>query len=250
MQIKQEFLSKTVRAEAFFQVACEHLRRSGEGDKLTALNMYVKAAGLGSAKALLHIGLMLRDDPTLMGTPKEGRRQMARFFSRAGKKGCPEGYFRLYQEFSEGKRLKKNPRAAERYLVKAASEGSPKAFVILGKRAVSRGDVCWGRHLLEKARRQGSGDACFYLAMYYATVSKQPPLVLQYLREGGRMGCAKCLQKLAQIYSLGKYGLTPNQEYAEQLTDLSEKTHPELPAPIRNFNSRFPHVVKWMGDTI
>ena len=250
MRIKQEFLSKMVGAEALFQAACEHLRRSDEGDKLTALNMYVKAASLGSAKSLLHIGLMLRDDPTLMGTPKEGRRKMARFFSRAGKKGCPEGYFRLYQEFSEGKRLKKNLKAAERYLDKAAREGSPKAIVILGKRAISRGDISWGRHLLEKAREQGAGDACFYLAMYYATVSHQPSLVLQYLREGGRMGCAKCLRKLAQIYDSGKYGLAPNPEYAEQLTDLSEKTHPEIPAPIRNFNSRFPHVVKWMGDTL
>ncbi len=247
MQTKQEFLSRLVKGEALFQMACEYQRKSGcLGDKCMALSLYIKAAGLGSAKALLSIGLLLRREPCLMGgTPEEGRRQMVRFFNKAGKRGCPEGYYRLFEEFAEGKHLPQNQAAAERYLQKAARQGCPLAMLVLGKRAISRGETEYGRHLLEMALQRGHPDACFYLAMYYATVRRNSPATLRYLREGGRMGSVKCLRKLAQIYDAGKYGLAPNKEYARQLVALSEAMHPEHPTPIPNFNKEFPLVRKW-----
>lgn len=251
MPTKQEFYAKLTKAEILFQQGLRyHQGYSGSNGKKIALSLYNKALHLGSARAALYIALLFKEDPASLGIMEDARRYMLKFFSTAAVMGCPDGYYHLYEECCNGSCGLASRAVAEKYLRRAVQEGSIKAMTTLGNRAISSGRFENGQRILERALLAGNGDAGYYLARFHAHQRNDNLAMLHCLHMGGRNGSVKCLRMLVDIYKTGKYGLPANPRYAREIAEISAKINPNCPAPIRDFDRRFPCVQAWSARTL
>lgn len=229
----------------------ENARKDVEPDFFRAERLYEKALTRGNAKAALYLGRMYRH--TFMKVPGYSPRlqfQVA-LFERAVSMGCPDGYLFLAEAYQNGWGVKRDMNTAWRLVKEGAEKGSMAAMTAWGtnlyfQNRYEKGEEAQTKReqakaWLEKALRQGYGNAGHELAIIYRMYEYDPKNAIRVLREGARLGNVDCLYMLAGIYRRGEDGQPKDPAYADVADALRREIDvKEAPKPIGNFSKWLP----------
>lgn len=229
----------------------ENARKEREPDFFRAERLYEKALAQGNAKAALYLGRMYRQ--TFVKVPGYSPRLQfqAALFERAVSMGCPDGYLFLAQAYENGWGVKRDAGTAWELVKKGAEKGSMAAMTAWGtnlyfQNRYEKGPEADARRVeaktwLEKALKQGDGNAGYELAVIYRVYEHDPDNAIRVLREGSRLGNVDCLHMLAGIYRRGEDGQPKDPAYADVADALRREIDvKETPRPIGNFSKWLP----------
>ncbi|MCM1129954.1 MAG: hypothetical protein NC211_08500 [Alistipes senegalensis] len=229
----------------------EYARKGIEQDFFRAERFYQQALDKGSARAALYLGRLYRQ--SYAGRPfyTPRLRFQAALFEYAISMGCPDAYLFLAEAYQNGWGVKASLLTAWQLVKEGAMKGSMAAMTAWGtnlyfENRFEKGEQAQAmrseaKAWLEKALKQGDGQAGYELALIYRVYERDPKNAVRVLREGARLGNVDCLSMLAGIYRRGEDGQPKDEAYAEAADALRREIDVrEAPRPVSQFSRRLP----------
>lgn len=240
-------------SESFFQQAVdiENARKDEQPDFFKAERLYEQALSKGNAKAALFLGRIYRQNYAKIPAYSARLQFQVGLFEQAIAMGCPDGYLFLAEAYQNGWGVKASLNTAWRLVKEGAEKGSMAAMTAWGsnlyfqnrfdKAELAQTQRAEGKAWLEKALKNGYGDAGHELAMIYRMYERDPKNAIRALREGARLGNVDCLYMLAGIYRRGEDGQPKDTVYADAADELRRGIDlTATPKPIGNFSRWLP----------
>jgi TPR repeat protein len=229
----------------------ENARNGAEPDFFKAERLYEQALIKGNAPSALYLGRMYRQSFSEVPSHSPRLRFQVALFEQAISMGCPDGYLFLAEAYQNGWGARAGMAAVWQLVKTGAEKGSMAAMTAWGanlyfenryekgvQAEVRRAEA---KDWLEKALKQGYGEAGHELAIIYRMYEQDPENAIRVLREGGRLGNAACLYMLAGIYRRGEDGQPQDLDYAEMADTLRRNIDlTQIPTPISHFSEWLP----------
>lgn len=159
----------------------------GETNAVRAVELFGRAADLGSPKAWVNLGLAAELGH---GLPRDPRRAYS-FYLRAAEAGSPDGFEQVFRCHATGIGVPRDPKVALTWLVRAAEAGSIPAMIRLGDAYAAGKDV--------------EADDAKAAVLYRQALEKNPDLARKPLirllssRPGSFPGCREELARLCGL---------------------------------------------------
>ena len=218
-------------AERFYQEGLDYSKglRGRQKDLQKAIKAYGKALELGSAKAAINLGAMIRsEDLWDLDIQSDRYAKMNAFFLKAIEMGCSEGYNQLAYSYRVGLGVDVSISQYEALLESGIQKGSTGCMASLGQYKRSIGDIERAKQLLQQALDAGYGTAVVELHKIHqeqGDVKGQ----LTVLRQAGKLGNIYSLRESAKIYQEGR--LQPQDvTYAQCFTRIADGINPNIAA--------------------
>ncbi len=208
------FLDAANKGEVIGQNNIAYLYEHGKGvkkDLKKALYWYIEAAKSGSPKANHNVGRFYKDG---LGTQKD-LNKAAKYFAVGASGGLAKSQYELAVIYISSADKSTRSKGFEN-LYLAANQNYPEAQVLVGRYFYSNDDYAQALQWFEKSAKNGNGDACFYMGVFYSEgygVSVNKAQALNWYLKAEKYGNTDCLYNIGQIYIKG-YGVEQNYKKA------------------------------------
>ncbi len=200
---------------------------------------YDEAAANGSVRAYVDLGTMSEELYAAHPDHESYKQEALNYYQKAAGQGCPEALYRLYLwEKQEQSYTKEN--ALSDILLNAANGGAPSAMYELGKYYLGCGNTDPAMSWLKRALNSDCGDAALPYSRHLFKMGSNKE-ALRALFQGAEAGSLPCLERLAWIYSRGRYNQVHDPAYAECLAEMAKGINRKAPPfPLSDLNKICP----------
>lgn len=228
--------------ESFETARAYHFSAKGHAWNLPkAEQLYRKALDMGNAEAAIGLGRLHVMECFYTPMSDCRRDKIQGYCEQAIDMGCPEGLLFLAEMYENGWGVKQDIALMEDALVRAVEARSPAAMVRYAELLLQRGQTALARQQLEQSLALGNGEAGYYLALLHILHNEDPVAYITALRDGARLGSARCLLRLSLQYKYGWYGQSCNLDLAGEYEALYQQIDPfDHPAAVADFDKKFP----------
>jgi TPR repeat protein len=199
-------------------------------DRDKAVKCYEEAVELGSPKAAINLGILLRKTYVMERNEQEMLKLMNRYFQKAIDMGCPDAYYYVSYSYQEGWGALQNKWKSRDLMWKGVEEGSFACMAGWGMILEFDGKTEEARVWLQRSLDGGYGPAAHPLCMIYfqaGDVERQ----VQVLRQGARLGDKMSLAGLSVMYEGGE--IQPKDlEYAACFDNITAGIDSRLAPPM------------------
>ncbi len=195
-----------------------------------AIKCYEEAVQLGSAKAAINLGIVLRQAYVDEPNEQEMLELSVKYFQKAVDMGCPDGYYHWSYVTEKGWGTRTSKLESKKLMEKGVEEGSYACMAGLGMIMKAERKQEEAQVWLQRSLDGGYGLAAEPLALLYFAKGDLEAEV-RVLRQGARLGDRMSLARLRVLYK-DETRQPKDLEYAECFSKISKEINPRLAPPM------------------